>query len=243
MRPSIYVGMVALAWSTVTFPYCLAEDRATSRQTFLSSSNQGKRTVASVVDEIGDAVLPTLQKRFKQAGAEYPPRDLTLLAFKEERSLEVWSKSKRGGESVRVATYRILGASGRMGPKIRQGDMQVPEGFYAITGLNPNSSYHLSLRVDYPNAEDRRIASREKRSHLGNDIFVHGDRVSAGCLAMGDAAIEEIFLLIAQVRPAAIPILISPYDLRQEMRDHSGEKDWIRDRYARLKKALAAYPQ
>lgn len=91
----------------------------------------------------------------------------------------------------------MLAASGGPGPKLREGDLQVPEGVYRLTAFNPNSSYHLSLRVDYPNAEDRAaedraVARSDRRTSLGGDIFIHGKAVSIGCLAIGDPGIEEL---------------------------------------------------
>ena len=74
----------------------------------------------------------------------------------------------------------------------------MPEGVYAIEAFNSNSRFHLSLKLDYPNAVDRQQAALEGRDQLGGDIFLHGKDVSVGCLAMGDAAIEELFVLVAR---------------------------------------------
>jgi len=71
-----------------------------------------------------------------------------------------------------VADYRITAASGTAGPKLREGDRQVPEGIYRIVGLNPNSRYHLSMKLDYPNAFDRHQAARDGRARPGSDIFI-----------------------------------------------------------------------
>lgn len=81
--------------------------------------------------------------------------------------------------------------SGELGPKVRQGDMQAPEGFYAVSrrSLNPHSRFHLSFNVGYPNTYDRSFG------RTGSYIMVHGDCVSAGCFAMGDGAVEEIYRL------------------------------------------------
>lgn len=103
--------------------------------------------------------------------------------------------------------------SGGPGPKRRAGDRQVPEGFYEIDGLNPNSLFHLSLRVDYPNAEDRAAATVPVKE-LGGDIFVHGGAASIGCVALGDDAIEEVFTLVARVPAGRRRILLAPVDLR-----------------------------
>jgi hypothetical protein len=108
--------------------------------------------------------------------------------------LELWTEDTA---ARLVHRYPVLAASGALGPKLRQGDLQVPEGVYRVLWLNPNSSYHLSMKLDYPNAFDREHARRDRRTDLGGDIFVHGRAVSIGCVALGDPAIEELFVLAA----------------------------------------------
>src|SRR5207244_1303824 len=138
----------------------------------------------------------------------YPPAELMLIAYKREKRLEVWAPKRRGW--VKVKSYPILAASGGRGPKLREGDQQVPEGVYRLTDLNPNSKFHLSIRVDYPSDRDRGWAERDQRTELGGDIFIHGDEVSKGCLAMGDARIEELFLLVAEAGLEDSRIIIAP---------------------------------
>ncbi len=115
-----------------------------------------------------------------------------LRAFKESKELELWVWDAKARKFVLFKTYPIKAASGKLGPKLVEGDRQVPEGFYAFgkAGLNPRSDFHLSFNIGYPNAYDR---------HHGRDgtfIMVHGNAVSIGCLAMGDPAIEEIYTLV-----------------------------------------------
>ena len=114
-----------------------------------------------------------------------------------------------------VRAYPILAASGGPGPKLKEGDRQVPEGVYAIESLNPNSLFHLSLRVNYPNSFDRRQAAREGRISLGGDIMIHGSNVSIGCLAMGDPAAEDLFVLAAETGLTNITVILSPVDFRK----------------------------
>lgn len=136
---------------------------------------------------------PNLRARFAAAGLAYPPAAVFLRGCKHERTLELWARPARDGERFRlVHTYPILAASGTPGPKRREGDRQVPEGFYVVDRFNPRSLYHLSLGLDYPNASDRLLTTDPTAP--GTDIFIHGDARSIGCLAMGDVAIEEIFL-------------------------------------------------
>lgn len=114
-----------------------------------------------------------------------------LRAFKEERLLEffVWHGQSKRFRLFR--TYPIAAASGTLGPKLAEGDGQVPEGFYAVEprAMKPDSAYHLAFNIGYPNEYDR----AHKRT--GSAIMIHGNQVSIGCLAMTDAKIEEIYTL------------------------------------------------
>ena len=110
--------------------------------------------------------------------------------FKEENELEIW-KAKDDGRFHHFKTYPICNWSGKLGPKFKQGDKQAPEGFYKVSAklMNPNNKYHLSFNLGFPNAFDK----AHKRT--GDFIMVHGDCCSAGCYAMTDALIEEIYAL------------------------------------------------
>jgi murein L,D-transpeptidase YafK len=110
--------------------------------------------------------------------------------FKQEAELEVW-KQDRSGHFALLKTYPICRWSGDLGPKVREGDRQAPEGFYAITPaqMNPQSAYYLSFNTGYPNAYDRSLG------HTGSQLMVHGDCSSRGCYAMTDEQIAEIYAL------------------------------------------------
>src|ERR1700761_1521159 len=110
--------------------------------------------------------------------------------FKQEAELEVW-KQDRTGRFALLKTYPICRWSGDLGPKVREGDRQAPEGFYAIspTQMNPTSAYYLSFNTGYPNAYDRSLG------HTGSELMVHGDCSSRGCYAMTDEQIAEIYAL------------------------------------------------
>jgi len=196
---------------------------------------RGQRTVPGVVRECGPKARARFASACERAGIDYPPRRVYLLAFKEERRLEVWA-ADASAPYRRLHTYPILAASGTAGVKRREGDRQVPEGLYRITTLNPNSAFHLSMRVDYPNATDVANSS-VPRGQMGGDIYVHGGAASIGCLALGDPAIEELFPLVAQARERRI--LIAPVDLRQE-KAPAAHAPWVRDLYATLAETLAA---
>jgi len=171
----------------------------------------------------------------------YPPVRAALLAFKQERALELWADDGDGWRYIRF--YPILGASGGPGPKLREGDGQVPEGVYHILGLNPNSRFHLSMKLDYPNAFDRAKGRQDGRDKLGYDIFIHGKRASVGCLAMGDTAIEELFTLAATIGKENAVVLIAPNDLRRA-RPASGAGPrpmWLGELYGVLQRELKPF--
>lgn len=138
----------------------------------------------------------TVRKRFAEAGVEYPATELFLRGFKREAALEVWARGADDQFHL-IHTYPWTVNSGGPGPKRRQGDLQIPEGFYQIDLFNPRSRFHLSMRVNYPNASDRARSDREKP---GFDIYIHGNAVSVGCLALGDPAIEEVYLMALNAR-------------------------------------------
>jgi hypothetical protein len=110
---------------------------------------------------------------------------------------------------VLVKSWPVCASSGELGPKRRQGDLQVPEGVYTLDKLNPVSSYHLSLHVDYPNKADRIAGRTLGIANLGGDIMVHGECVTIGCIPIENDPIEELYLAIhdANLHP---PIHIFP---------------------------------
>ena len=119
----------------------------------------------------------------------------------------------------------------------------MPEGVYRIEGLNPNSSYHLSLKLDYPNAFDCERAAADGRADPGDNIFIHGKAVSIGCIAVGDTAIEELFTLAAAARPSSVKVLIAPHDLRTDPPRVQGANvpAWAPQLYETLQRELAPF--
>src|SRR5215216_4732470 len=119
-----------------------------------------------------------------------PSDPILIRAYKKESEMEVWKRG-RDGRYAHLKTLPICRWSGQLGPKRRQGDRQAPEGFYAVTPrqMNPNSAYHLSFDLGFPNAYDRAHGAS------GAYLMVHGICSSAGCYAMTDQQIEEIYAL------------------------------------------------
>lgn len=191
--------------------------------------------------EISPAARPRLAVKFAKAKAAWPPAEVAYVAIKDQRALEVYSRVENG-EWTFVHRYKVLAASGRSGPKLLRGDKQVPEGVYRISYLNPNSAYHVSLRVNYPNSFDRKMAKKDGRKDLGGDIMIHGKNASAGCLAMGDPAAEELFVLAAEVGRKNVKVVIAPTDFRkpQKVAFKSGPS-WTPQLYSDISSALSEF--
>ena len=144
---------------------------------------------------------PTLQDRLEARGFRFGAPAFIRI-FKKEEVLEVWLQ-KDNGEYALFLDYPICIYSGELGPKTREGDKQSPEGFYAVgrEALNPNSQYHLSFNLGYPNAYDR------AHGYSGSMLMVHGKCVSIGCYAMGDRQIEEIYTLVGSALQRGQPFV------------------------------------
>lgn len=160
---------------------------------------------------IADRTTSILAKKPKLKGiAASADGKLRILVFKNERSVEVHAP---GWKVPRI--YSMTAFSGTLGPKLREGDGQIPVGIYGIEYLNPNSSYYLSLKVTYPNTSDRARAKADGRTNLGGDIMIHGKAVTIGCVPVGDDAIEDIFYLASAVGIKNVSVIIAPYDMRK----------------------------
>ena len=192
----------------------------------------GKRSVDDIVQIYGADVDERLKPYFQKAGVNYPPNEITLLAIKSENRLELWVNENNKPQFIR--DYPVQAASGVLGPKLREGDKQVPEGIYQLEYLNPNSSYHLSLKINYPNSFDQKYASIEGRDKPGTNIFIHGKSVSIGCLAMGDNVIEELFVLVAKIGISNVTVAIAPKDPRIAKIENTTEMTWVNNLYEDL---------
>ncbi len=176
-------------------------------------------------------VRPTLETELAKAGLRYGAPVFVRL-FKEEHELELWVDD--GARFRLFRRYPICTWSGALGPKLRQGDGQSPEGFYRVGRgqLNPQSAYHLSFNLGYPNAYDR------AHGRTGDYLMVHGRCVSIGCYAMGDAAIEEIYTLVAAALAAGQPAVdVHAFPFRFDRRAEVG---WADDPWAGFWRELRA---
>lgn len=205
---------------------------------------KGKATTGERVEQYGPAVRQRLEPDFERIGIDWPGRKLTLIGLKEEMTLHVWVADAEGRFKL-LRSYPILKASGHLGPKLKEGDRQVPEGLYQIESLNPNSRFHLSLKLNYPNAFDRRMAQQDGRTDPGSDIMIHGGRVSIGCLAMGDPAAEDLFVLAAEIGLHNITVILSPADFRNPdvNVDTTAMPDWVNPLYESIKGHLENYTE
>ena len=143
--------------------------------------------------------------------------------FKEESLLEVWIRTDN--EYKHLKDYAICAFSGALGPKLKEGDRQAPEGFYKVTKkqLNPNSKFHLSFNLGYPNAYDR------AHGRTGSFLMVHGNCVSVGCYAMTDEKIEEIYDLLdsaLEKGQAYVQVHAYPFRMTEKMMALFSENQW-----------------
>jgi murein L,D-transpeptidase YafK len=172
--------------------------RASLIRAVLASATLGAATALSGCNTDGllsisdKATRPLSDKMVKEIEAKNMDKDSPILVrlFKEEAELEIW-KQDRTGQFALLKSYPICRWSGELGPKMKEGDRQAPEGFYTITPgqMNPNSQYFLSFDLGYPNAYDRAWG------RTGSQLMVHGDCSSRGCYSMTDEQIAEIYAL------------------------------------------------
>ncbi len=163
-----------------------------------------------------------LQARLEATGTQMGDA-VFIRIFKKEALLEVWIKKEE--RYIHLKDYAICAYSGHLGPKLREGDKQAPEGFYRVypRQLNPHSKFHLAFNLGYPNAYDR------AHHRTGSYLMVHGNCVSVGCYAMTDAKIEEIYGLVAAALRNGqpyVPVHIFPFRMEDETMDTYSENRW-----------------
>lgn len=156
----------------------------------------------------------SLKKLLSQNSIDTNDVQVFIRGFKKEKDLEVWAKGKTG-EYKLIKTYDFCALSGELGPKRKQGDYQVPEGFYTINIFNPYSNYYLSLGVSYPNQSDRIIGGK---GDLGGAIMIHGNCVTIGCIPITDDKIKELYVLTVESKANGheVPVHLFPARLSDE---------------------------
>ncbi len=222
---------------------CMIPHRRSIRQLLNKAVGvtKNRKTVADRLDMYGPMARQRWKPRFHKHNLEYPPIRLVLVGVKDTGILEIWA-SHNGKAYSHVHTFPIFAASGNLGPKLKEGDYQVPEGIYQIESLNPNSAYHLSLRLNYPNRYDLERAEKDGRTNPGTDIMIHGKASSVGCLAMGDEAIEDIFVLVADTGLSNVEVILAPVDFREEEEVSLIQyslPEWAPALYERIRTAMA----
>lgn len=200
-----------------------------------------KKTVDEQIQTYGSPARGRLQPEFARLNLQYPPDHVAFVAIKDKAILEAYAASGDRPFTL-VKTYPILAASGILGPKLREGDCQVPEGHYVLT-MEPNTPWHLALRLNYPNEFDLARAKEDGRANPGSDILVHGSNCSIGCLAMGDQAIEDLFVLAHDAKNKHLELLISPIDFRTEIEKEPPENSpsWLPGLYSSIKQRLLKF--
>lgn len=155
--------------------------------------------------------------KFVKAAGFGPDFSMLINAYKSEGKLEVWLKGKTDKKYSLFRTYDFCAHSGTLGPKVMEGDKQTPEGFYYINAFNPMSSFHLSLGINYPNSVDLERTGKDRKP--GNDIYIHGNCVTVGCIPLSDEKIKEVYILGVEARNAGqerIAVNIYPFKMSDE---------------------------
>ncbi|MFV0368226.1 MAG: murein L,D-transpeptidase family protein [Hyphomicrobiaceae bacterium] len=249
------------AWATETHQLTTAgrankagnADQPTTNKSTLSQPGTGRRALhkrfwskalKKRLAQISPGATRRLEAKFGSAKVAWPPAEVALIAIKDKKTLELHARGTENGPWKFIHRYPVLAASGGSGPKLLRGDKQVPEGVYRISYLNPNSRYHVSMKVNYPNEFDRQMAREDNRRDLGGDIMIHGKKSSAGCLAMGDAAAEELFVLSAEVGTRNMRLVIAPTDFRKSddiKAASAGKPAWTPKLYAEVAGAMSPF--
>lgn len=188
----------------------------------VTTQNQAEVPSLPVVPKEKDLIDVDFDTRLLELDAKVGD-PIFIRIFKEESMLEVWIKPEH--EYVLFKKYPICAYSGHLGPKLKEGDKQAPEGFYSVktNQLNPNSSYHLSFNLGYPNKYDR------AHGRTGSYLMVHGECVSIGCYAMTNPKIEEIYKLVEEALKSgqtSVPVHAFPFYMGDTNMAEHEESRW-----------------
>jgi len=236
MRPKIFNKQLSLILIGLGLNFLIADLMA------MAPKRDWNQAIDHAVMRFGLRTEPELKNYFKAANVTYPPKELAFLTFKKEKIVELWAKDQRDGWSF-IHQYPLTASSGQLGPKLRENDKQIPEGIYRLTMFNPYSAMHLSMQINYPNQFDRLHAFKDGRTHLGGDIFLHGKNLSVGCLAIGDHAIDQLFMLVRRVGLANTKVIIAPNDLRtaKPATNSLMQPKWVKELYRDISMELHSF--
>lgn len=181
---------------------------------FLTSQLQFQRVRVAKAQK-GSKIDAMLSKN----GIDKDAFNLFVRGIKDEKKLEIWAKNKNESAYKMINSYDFCASTGELGPKRRSGDKQIPEGFYTVDRFNPESAYYLSFRINYPNESDLYFADK---LNPGDNIFIHGDCITIGCIPIGDENIKELYLLAAMAQDSgSINVHIFPTRMDKGMSEIS----------------------
>jgi murein L,D-transpeptidase YafK len=189
-----------------------------------------------------------LKKQFAQALISWPAKQLYIRSFKQDGQLEIWVRNEMTEPFVLFKTYNVCALSGKLGPKRKEGDLQVPEGFYYINEFNPNSDYHFSLGINYPNQSDLYFTDSKAP---GGEIYIHGKCTTVGCIPILNNPIEELYVLANIIRKQGqdfIPVHIFPVRFSNEnsfkvLQSHTAQNSIYQDFVNQLKEVFNYFEQ
>ncbi|KZL20645.1 hypothetical protein PsAD2_01131 [Pseudovibrio axinellae] len=218
IKYSIAAGAVAII-AALTF---ILLTRYDPTQPYFSSHSYWFAKTADLKD-VKRSITPRLSTELAEKGMNLND-PVFLRIFKEEAALEVWKQ--QGSQYQLFKTYEICSYSGKLGPKLKEGDKQAPEGFYRVSSnqLNPHSVNHLAFNIGFPNSYDR------ANNRTGSFLMVHGNCLSAGCYAMTDAHMEEIYLLVETAQKGgqrSVPTHIFPFRMTETNMIKHASSEWV----------------
>ncbi|MEP7263250.1 MAG: L,D-transpeptidase family protein [Bacteroidota bacterium] len=157
-----------------------------------------------------------LKKMLKEKSISINNMQMLLVGYKQEMELQLWARNSSEKKYHFIKSYNFCALSGKLGPKRKAGDEQVPEGFYYVDRFNPASNFYLSLGINYPNKSDRLLGDKV---HPGGDVFIHGNCVTIGCIPVTDDKIKELYICAVEATnngQKKIPVYIFPMKMKEE---------------------------
>ncbi|MBY0550942.1 MAG: hypothetical protein K2W95_26930 [Candidatus Obscuribacterales bacterium] len=203
-------------------------------------------TVPQALKHYGPPARKILKEKCTAAGISYPPKYLTLVGLKKERKLLLFAGSDRSNQPRQaklLCSYPLVSYSGVLGPKLKEGDLQIPEGSYRITGFQAYNM--LALCVNYPNDLDQKNAASDHRTNLGSAILIHGGSQSTGCLVVSDDDMEQLFVATHDVGSKNTELIIAPCDLTKYKPpiDLKKSPQWVPALYESIRNRMSPYLQ